>query len=36
LFYDPSGAALPQNNLRLGLSLVIRTKKIADMADTRW
>jgi hypothetical protein len=36
LFYDPTGAALPQNNLRLGLSLVIRTRKNAEMADARW
>lgn len=32
LFYDPTGAALPQNNLRVGLSLVIRTNKTAEMA----
>lgn len=32
LFYDPTGAALPQNNLRLGLSLVIRARRAAEMA----
>ncbi|GEM_PF-1019387 len=36
LFYDPSGAELPQNNLRVGLSLVIRKKKIAEMANAGW
>ena len=35
-FYDPTGTAVPQNNLRLGINLVIRTKRIAEMADTGW
>ncbi len=32
LFYDSSGAALPQNNLRLSVSLVVRTRKTAETA----
>ncbi len=36
LFYDPTGTALPQNNLRLGVSLVIRTKKSALREQTAW
>jgi hypothetical protein len=34
LFYDSTGAALPQNNLRLCVSLVIRTRKSAERAES--
>jgi hypothetical protein len=36
LFYDPIGAALPQNNLRLSVSLVIRTKRTAERGKAAW
>jgi hypothetical protein len=36
LFYDPVGGAVPQNNLRLSVSLVIRTKKTAQRIETAW
>jgi hypothetical protein len=34
LFYDPTGAELSQNNLRLTVSLVVRTRKIRERVDT--
>jgi hypothetical protein len=36
LFYDPTGAVLPQNNLRLTVSFVIRMKKSAERVETGW
>lgn len=36
LFYDASGEALPQNNLRMTVSLVIRTRKAAERIETNW
>jgi hypothetical protein len=36
LFYDPIGGALPQNNLRLTVSFVIRTKKAGEGVNTAW
>lgn len=36
LFYDASGEALPQNNLRMSVSLVIRTRKTAQQIETAW
>jgi hypothetical protein len=36
LFYDPVGGAVPQNNLRLTVSFVIRTKKSAERIETAW
>jgi hypothetical protein len=36
LFSGPTGAALPQNNLRLTVSLVIRARKIGERVQTTW
>jgi hypothetical protein len=35
-FYDSTGAVLPQNNLRLTVSFVIRVKKGAGRVNTAW
>jgi hypothetical protein len=34
LFYDPTGAVLLQNNLRLSVSLVIRARKTGERVET--
>ncbi len=36
LFYDPNGEVLPQNNLRLSVSLVVRTRRTAEKVETTW
>jgi hypothetical protein len=36
LFYDASGESLPQNNLRMAVSLVIRTRKTAERVESGW